>query len=104
MTAVDLSGLVNLSFLDLRGNRLPSLAGLLHCGALLQVAVDGNRLTRLSESLGRGRGLCLMGDTPTRHSASLMACRRLQKLTADGNLIINSTVRADWSEKTVSPL
>ena len=49
MTGLDLSELVNLSFLDLKGNRLPALAGLHHCGALLELAVDGNRLTRLSE-------------------------------------------------------
>ena len=34
-----------------------------------------------------------MMDPPTHHSASLDMCRRLQKLSADKNLIINSTVK-----------
>lgn len=49
MTGVDLSELEDVSFLDLRRNRLPNLAGLQDCDALLQLALDGNRLTRLSE-------------------------------------------------------
>ena len=77
MNAMDLSGLVRLSFLDLRGNRLPALAGLHDCGAMLQLALDGNRLTRLSEcpagAGGRGEWL-LMGPA---HSPTQLPWRRV---------------------------
>ena len=74
MTALDLSGQVKLAFLDLTDNRLPSLAGMHHCRALLQLVVDGNRLTRLSEyAQGRaGRGGAVFDDGPAHSPLSFL--------------------------------
>ena len=71
MDHIDCSGIPQLLFLDLADNRLASIHGLDACATLLEFNLAENRIARI---------------------AGVKGCSRLQKLTVDGNLIINCKV------------